>query len=76
MQDGRLIYHNIQLSSIRTQGMALAEQVVIAADSSKFGKSGFFSNGYLQDVDVLISDEVPEAYRELMPERGRILIAE
>lgn len=76
MPDGKLIYHNIQLSSIRNQGMALADQVIIAADSSKFGKSGFFSNGCLKDIDVLVSDEVPTQYRELMSEKGRIIIAE
>ena len=74
--DGKLIYHNIQLSSIRTQGMALAEYVVIAADSSKFGKSGFFSNGYLKDVDILVSDAVPQEYQELLGEEGKIIIAE
>ena len=76
MPDGRLIYHNNQLSNTRIPGMSLADNDVISVDSSKFGTSGFFSNGYLKDVDMLISDKVPEAYQKLMSDKGRIIIAE
>ncbi|WP_248482479.1 DeoR/GlpR family DNA-binding transcription regulator [Tepidibacter aestuarii] len=37
-----------------------AEQVIVLADSTKFGKSGFFKVADLSKIDLIITDKIPD----------------
>ncbi len=73
--EGNLVYYNIQTSSIRKQAMTMAKSLIVLADSSKFGKTGFIENGTLANADVLVTDYLPDEYRPLISEKAQIIIA-
>jgi DeoR/GlpR family transcriptional regulator of sugar metabolism len=57
--------------------VASARQVVVVADSTKWGVVGLSSIGRLDEVDVLVTDEAlsPEAQRVARSRAGRLVIA-
>lgn len=62
-----------------TQEMAgHAKSVVLLADSSKFGKTGFGKICELRDIDILITDEgFPESVRHKIEDLGvHVIIAQ
>ncbi|MCA0986740.1 DeoR/GlpR family DNA-binding transcription regulator [Guptibacillus algicola] len=55
-----------------------AKHVIVLADSTKFGQSEFFTFAKLDDVDVIITDKLPElVFQEMLQNLGvEIVIAE
>lgn len=55
-----------------------AKHVVVLADSTKFGQSEFFTFAKLEDIDVIITDKMPERmYQQMLENHGvEIVIAE
>lgn len=52
-----------------------AKQVIVLADHTKFGVNGFFNYGSLQDIDVLITDQMPSSeFLELLQENSVELV--
>ncbi len=58
--------------------MASAKRVILAADSTKFGKVSFISIGGFSDIDVLVTDFDPgEEWRTMLEENGiELIVAE
>ena len=63
---------------ITNEMMNTAAQVILLADSSKIGKSGYGKICDLSRIDVLITDAgIPQSVRERIEEEGvQVLIAE
>jgi DeoR/GlpR family transcriptional regulator of sugar metabolism len=58
--------------------MASARSVILAADSSKFGKVSFISIGKFSEIDILVTDKDPGTeWRAVLEENGvRLIVAE
>ena len=55
--------------------MHAASQVIVLADSSKFGQRGFGRICALEDIDVIVTDErIPEQMISIIEEAGVDLI--
>jgi DeoR/GlpR family transcriptional regulator of sugar metabolism len=67
------MYYNIQTSPLREQARKLASSMIVVADSTKFGESGFIANGSLSQADVLVSDRVPDPYRAMMSKKAQVI---
>ena len=54
-----------------------AKSIVLLADSSKFGKTGFGKICELRDIDILVTDEgLPDSVRTKLEELGvHVIIA-
>jgi DeoR family transcriptional regulator of aga operon len=48
----------------------VAQQVIILADSSKFGRKSFGKIADFSKIDVIISDDIPPAFLELFESMG------
>lgn len=66
-KNGELMYYTIQTSGLRELVAAKSEQTIVVADSSKFGRTGFITNGNLSNIQVLVTDRVPEDFQALVP---------
>ena len=49
---------------IKRAMIAATNQVTVLLDASKFGQQSFLTFAHLADIDHLITDAIPEAYRE------------
>ena len=58
--------------------MSRTSKMIVLADSSKFGKSGFGRICGIEDVDIIITDSgIPDAIREEIEEKGvQVIIAQ
>ena len=78
--DGIDLEHGITTSTIdeaklTRRMMRAASQVVVLADSSKFGQRGFGRICALEDIDVIVTDErIPEQMISIIEEAGVDLI--
>ena len=78
--DGIDLEHGITTSTIdeaklTRRMMRAASQVVVLADSSKFGQRGFGRICALEDIDVIVTDErIPEQMVSIIEEAGVDLI--
>ncbi len=50
--------------------LAQTERTILAVDSTKFGKRALVKLGSLEDIDILVSDDIPAAYRERVRQSG------
>lgn len=50
--------------------ISVAQQVIVLADSSKFGRKSFGRIADFSNIDVIISDDIPAAYKELFDSLG------
>ncbi len=48
----------------------MAQQVIVLADSSKFGRKSFGKIVDFSKIDVVISDDIPSSFKELFDEMG------
>jgi DeoR/GlpR family transcriptional regulator of sugar metabolism len=64
-------------AEIKKELIKIANQVILLADHSKLGKTGFYSMGSLHEVDILITDSgADKGFLEKMGEQGvEVLIA-
>jgi DeoR family transcriptional regulator, carbon catabolite repression regulator len=53
---------------VAQQMIAQAEQVIVLADQTKFNKKLFFKVCGLDQIDLLITDDVPDEWRERLAE--------
>ncbi len=70
-------YYNSNLLLVETERamMACADQTIVVADSSKFGKSSLAKLCELRDVDTVVSDEgLSDAWRSLLSDAGVQLV--
>ena len=51
-----------------------AQTVVVLADSSKFGKIGFINVAPLTNIDIIITNEISEDYKNVLSRLGVKLI--
>jgi DeoR family glycerol-3-phosphate regulon repressor len=50
---------------------------ILVLDHTKFGRRAPVRSGSLDDVDILVSDQpIPEPYREQIPARVQVVIAD
>lgn len=65
----------IEEAQLTQKMMTKASQVIVLADSSKFGKRGFGRICSMEDVDIIITDKaIPEAYVSWIENAGVDLI--
>lgn len=50
--------------------ISVAHQVIVLADSSKFGRKSFGKIADFSNIDVIISNDIPPAYQELFDSTG------
>ncbi|AXI10164.1 DeoR/GlpR transcriptional regulator [Oceanobacillus zhaokaii] len=56
---------------IKRKMIEQAKQVIVLADHTKLGKTGFFKYASLKDIDLLITDRTPpKAFRDLLTENN------
>src|SRR5690606_28302897 len=48
----------------------VAQQVIILADSSKFGRKSFGKIVDFSKIDIIISDDIPSSFREMFESLG------
>ena len=68
-QTGLSNYHMLE-AELKRKIVDVAEKVILLADHSKFGKKTTVTFASLEDIDALISDNVPEDYVALLHEMG------
>lgn len=68
-KNGELMYYTIQTSGLRELVAERSEETIVVADSSKFGRTGFVTNGNLSDIQILVTDRVPEDFQAKVPPR-------
>lgn len=61
---------NAQEAMLNQKMIDVAQQVIVLADSSKFGRKSFGKIADFSKVDVIISDSIPPAYQELFESLG------
>ena len=75
VHDGSLYNQNLLLVQAERRMIEQAQQVVLLADSGKFGQQALARLGDLAEVDVVVSDAaLPEEHRSAVRERGCELI--
>ncbi|MDF9833948.1 DeoR family transcriptional regulator of aga operon [Ereboglobus sp. PH5-5] len=61
----------VEEATLTQKMMQVASQVVVLADSSKFGKRGFGRIGSLEDIDMLVTDDgIPEHFKTALEDAG------
>lgn len=50
--------------------LAQTERTILAVDSTKFGKRALVRLGSLEDIDILVSDDIPVPYRDRVARSG------
>jgi len=61
----------LEEAALTKEMMKVADQVILLADSSKLGKTGFGHICNLKDVDILITDDdIPQKTREVIEDLG------
>ena len=58
-REGEFMFFNLQAMEIRQKACSVADQCVMVADKSKFGKKGFVKGFGFDRCDLLITDEFP-----------------
>jgi DeoR/GlpR family transcriptional regulator of sugar metabolism len=75
IQDGAMYNQNMLLVQAERRMMEQAQEVVLLADSAKFGQQALSQLGKLTDVDIVVSDsELAEEYRQRVRDAGCELI--
>ncbi len=64
-------------AEIKEAMIKVADQVILVADSSKFGRNSYVKVALISDVDIIVSDEnLSEGYIRMLEDRGvRTIIA-
>jgi DeoR/GlpR family transcriptional regulator of sugar metabolism len=75
IHDGRMYNQNLLLVQSERRMMEQAQQVVLLADSTKFGQQALAQLGKLDEIDVVVTDRgLSEAHREQVRAAGCDLI--
>lgn len=61
---------NAQEALLNKKMISVAQQVIVLADSSKFGRKSFGKIVDFSNIDVIISDEIPKPFQELFDSLG------
>jgi DeoR family fructose operon transcriptional repressor len=57
--------------------IAIATNVILLCDSSKFGRTSFVQFARAEEIDTIITDSLPEAERRRLEEHGiQVIVAE
>ncbi|MEN5278224.1 DeoR/GlpR family DNA-binding transcription regulator [Brucella sp. TWI432] len=59
-KDGDLCDDDQNEVTIVSSAIQLSKKVILAVDSSKFGKSAMVKLGSLDDIDILVTDKIPD----------------
>ena len=59
-----------QEAMLNQKMMTVAQQVIVLADSSKFGRKSFGKIADFSNIDIIISNEIPKSYQELFDSLG------
>lgn len=59
-----------QEALLNQQMISVAHQVIVLADSTKFGRKSFGKIADFSNIDVIISDDIPSSYQELFDAMG------
>jgi len=59
-----------QEAMLNQKMIEVAQQVIILADSSKFGRKSFGKIVDFSKIDVVISDDIPSAFRDMFESLG------
>src|SRR5688572_12749548 len=78
IHDGSLYNQNLLLVQAEQRMMQQAQQVVLLADSGKFGQQALARLCNLDEIDIVVSDaDLPDAHRREIESRGcRLIVAE
>ena len=78
IHEGALYNQNVLLVQAERRMMEQAQEVILLADSGKFGQQALSKLGPLSDIDIVVSDaELPAAHREQVRAAGcELIIAE
>lgn len=72
--EGLSSYHE-EDGYVKKQMIKRAEEVILVADHTKFGKHGFYTFSSLEEVDLLITDEEPSSeWKDVFEQYGVSLI--
>ncbi len=75
VHDGQLYNQNLLLVQAEKRMMHQVQQVVLLADSTKFGQQALAALGRLDEIDIVVSDsELSEAHQEQVRSAGCKLI--
>jgi DeoR/GlpR family transcriptional regulator of sugar metabolism len=73
--DGRLYNQNLLLVQSERRMMEQAQQVVLLADSTKFGQQALAQLGKLNEIDIVVTDSnLPDQHRDQVRAAGCELI--
>lgn len=61
---------NAQEAMLNQKMISVAQQVIVLADSSKFGRKSFGKIVDFSQIDVIISNDIPPAFQELFESLG------
>lgn len=59
-----------QEAKLNQKMISIAQQVIVLADSSKFGRKSFGKIADFSHIDIIISNDIPKAYQELFDSMG------
>lgn len=59
-----------QEATLNQKMISVAHQVIVLADSSKFGRKSFGKIADFSNIDVVISDAIPDSFQELFESLG------
>jgi DeoR family ulaG and ulaABCDEF operon transcriptional repressor len=78
VHDGSLYNQNVLLVQAEQRMMAQTQQVILLADSGKFGQQALSRLCALDEIDIVVSDPaLPSEQRELVKRAGcQLIIAE
>lgn len=69
-QAGDICDDDLAEVSAVTAALAQTERTILAVDSTKFGKRALVRLGSLEDVDILVSDDIPAPFRDRVHRSG------
>ena len=61
---GEIMFTNILMTTLRRYAIEHTQKIIVLANHTKFGSTGVFSDCNLCDVDMLITDYIPDDYKD------------